>query len=292
MKIGSVTLTNVKDIDITQDRGTQDVYVIPNSKIPWEDDVDVRKIVLSGLVTPKEDKTMAEQINDLLSLVNKPPSSNLISQDYAYLKTAVDELVTSTSIEYEGRLGDVFSVGDYIKIDSEAMLVRTITDTPATPNTLTVYRNRLGTTRAAHSADRTIYIYYRPTQIALINDSGGITAADTTIDYDTATSSIPCVIDDYIKIDSEIMKVSAINTSTKVITVARAQLGTSAAIHANDASIKKLVQKNLAGYIRGFMKVTSVKPTVDATKKNVREVSINGTLYPITKFDAAYLAQA
>jgi len=69
-----------------------------------------------------------------------------------------------------------------------------------------------------------------------INEGGTFSASDTTL---TVTSGTGIAADDFILIDSEILKVT--NVSTNDLTVTRAQSGTEASTHANGATVTLIV---------------------------------------------------
>lgn len=70
---------------------------------------------------------------------------------------------------------------------------------------------------------------------ALINDGTGIAPGDTSIAYDNASGTL--VANDYILIDNEVMKVTAVGPP---LTVTRAQKGSAAAYHDDNVGIYKL----------------------------------------------------
>jgi len=77
-------------------------------------------------------------------------------------------------------------------------------------------------------------------QIALVNEASDVNATATVIDVDGlllgyANAAAALAANDYIQIDTEIMKVSSI--STNAITVIRGVRGTTAATHADDAKV-------------------------------------------------------
>jgi len=66
-----------------------------------------------------------------------------------------------------------------------------------------------------------------------INDADGITASDTALTVDTTTA---IEVGGYLKIDSEIVRVSAASSAT-AYTIVRGELGTTAATHADNAGV-------------------------------------------------------
>lgn len=74
------------------------------------------------------------------------------------------------------------------------------------------------------------------TASATINETGGITAAATSV---TVTSGSGVANNDYIQIDSEIMQVTA-GGGTTSLTISRGKVGTTAATHANGATVQDI----------------------------------------------------
>ncbi|MGZ4340133.1 MAG: type IV pilus modification PilV family protein [Gaiellaceae bacterium] len=84
---------------------------------------------------------------------------------------------------------------------------------------------------------------YNPA-VSLNTGPGGITASTTSVPVKWTTGSDPIAVNDVIQIDSEQMKVTAITpvtSTTATLTVTRAQNGTTAATHANNAAVSKAV---------------------------------------------------
>lgn len=73
---------------------------------------------------------------------------------------------------------------------------------------------------------------------ALVNDGTGIVPADTSIAYDNQSPADAFAVDDYIKIDNEILFITADDGST--LTVTRARKDTLAEYHDDNATITKL----------------------------------------------------
>lgn len=74
---------------------------------------------------------------------------------------------------------------------------------------------------------------------ALINDGTGIAPADTSIVYDEDSPTDLFAVNDQIKIDSEWMDVTGVDTGTNTLTVTRGIKGTIAAYHDDNAIITK-----------------------------------------------------
>ena len=117
--------------------------------------------------------------------------------------------------------------GEYIKIGTEIIKVTTVGSGTVLS---AVVRGVHGTTPAAILDDAVVQ---EVTVGTAINDAAGITAAATSITVDSSTMF---AADEYAKIGTEIVKITAAPTST-TLTVVRAQFGTTAATAANDAEV-------------------------------------------------------
>ena len=147
--------------------------------------------------TPTEDTTLAAGINASV--------------------TAFDTAASGT----DGIIGT-----EYIKVGTEIMSVTTVTDS----NTFgAVVRGVHGTTPAAHLINAALQQVIIGTAI---NDAAGITAAATSITVDSSTMF---AADEYAKIGTEIVKITA--AAANVLTVVRAQFGTTAATAADNAEV-------------------------------------------------------
>jgi hypothetical protein len=111
-----------------------------------------------------------------------------------------------------------FTVGDYIEIDQEYMLIQSIAG-----NNLTVFRGQLGSTESTHNQYAVVLEYtlqlsaYTPT--VNVVSVAGILAGD------------------YIQVGSEDMSVTVVNVATNSLTVTRGALGTAQVAHANGAAV-------------------------------------------------------
>jgi hypothetical protein len=107
------------------------------------------------------------------------------------------------------------------------MKISSISTSPDT-NTLTVVRGYHNTTATTHATD-----YTSLTTLGASIDDNSTTSV-------TLSSVDSLSVDDIIRVGSEAMRVTAINTSTKVITVIRGSLSSSAASsHTNGATVSK-----------------------------------------------------
>ena len=81
-----------------------------------------------------------------------------------------------------------------------------------------------------------------------INEGAAFTDSDTTLTVTSAAALTGLAANSYIRVGSEIMLVTAI-ANTNDLTVTRGQSGTSAAVHANGATVDLLTQTTLSGAI-------------------------------------------
>lgn len=102
---------------------------------------------------------------------------------------------------------------------------------------------------------------------ALINKVGGISSAETVIIYDNETDKDNFSTGDSLIIDAEIMTITAVDPAGKTITVARAQKGTIASAHSDNAVIIVPLNPHTAivhVMIRGFPRLTPGMPNYPA----------------------------
>ena len=123
------------------------------------------------------------------------------------LNGAIDSSVDTTSVVVNSVTN--FEVGQLFTVDSEQMQITAIN---TSTNTFTVARAANSTTIASHSDDAAV--------------TGTNSVADGKI-----------LVGNFIKIDNEILKVTAVNTGTAVLTVTRATTETHAATHSNGATV-------------------------------------------------------
>lgn len=185
-------------------------------------------------------------------------------------------LNTDTQIPYdtESEVNN-FSVGDYIAIDQEIMI---ITSVSISTKTLTVLRGQKLTTAASHADDSIIYVAGQFTAIfyllvrgyprltpgmpnypadppdwppghptgsilidtpvtALLNVSGGINTTVTSFQYDNESDPDNFSVGDYIILDNEFMQITDINAATNTLTITRAMRGTLADSHVDNTII-------------------------------------------------------
>lgn len=158
--------------------------------------------------------------------------------------------VTTSSAYYNTT--NTFQPGDYIRIHNEIMLV-TAAVVIAYGQRLTVTRAQLGTTAAVHAAvvPGGTPIYKRSvvevlTQItppynSLLNQSVGASSSSWNI-----TNAAPLAVNDLLKCDSEIVKVTSI-VGAPIYGVQRAMNGTTAASHALNAQVNRWATQGVTG---------------------------------------------
>ena len=171
---------------------------------------DMEAITLAG--TSAADRTNAVGVTTNAAVTND------INDAANYTDAATALTMTSTT-------GIV--AGEYIKIGTEIIKITTVTNGTVLGE---VVRGVHGTTPAAILDD---VVVQEVTVGSAINDAAGITAAATSITVDSSTTF---AADEYAKIGTEIVKITAAPTVT-TLTVVRAQFGTTAATAADDAEV-------------------------------------------------------
>ncbi|AFK66263.1 hypothetical protein SWPG_00009 [Synechococcus phage S-CBM2] len=155
-----------------------------------------------------------------VDLLNKSVNTTTVNDGNA-LETA-DTVITVAS-------STGISNNDLINIDNEVMLVTNVNG-----NNLTVTRGSLNTTAASHADGANVNLLEPEGNTTTINEGGTFLAADTTLTVLNA-SAAGIVQNDYIKINNEILLVTAVATNN--LTVTRGRFGTTAADHADGATV-------------------------------------------------------
>ena len=162
----------------------------------------------------------------------------VIRSDSTALKNAIDTaqytntLFSGSDTTLTVKSATDIASNDYLLIDAEIMTV-----TAVNGNDLSVLRaqlNTAGTTRAAGSSITLIEDAGTTTDL---NQSGTLSAGGTSVTVQSATS-LAVQINDYLKIESEIIRVSAIAGDT--LTVTRGELNTTASSHSDGVAINRL----------------------------------------------------
>ena len=146
-------------------------------------------------------------------------------------------------------------VNDLLKINDEIIKVTAVSGTD-----LTVDRAQLATTAVLHPASSQITLIEPGTSSPIDNAGSTISASATTIPV-TSQATLGATVNGYIRIDDEILQVTAISTND--LTVTRAALGTAAAAHTDGVDVTKL--------------------TVTTNKTTVNETTVTGVAAPIIK---------
>ena len=194
---------------------TSSTYKDPSDTFVWWIEGDRIAIATSiGDADTREtsqNRYKAVQLGTSVSYQADGSTSNLVTEP-------VDATETSITVDY----GAGFSANDLIKINSEIMKISSIST-----NTLTVVRGYHNTTASTHATD-----YTSLTTLGAAIDDNSTTSV-------TLSSVDSLSVDDMIRVGTEVLRVTAINTSTKVITVIRGSLSSTAASHTNGATVSK-----------------------------------------------------
>jgi len=153
-----------------------------------------------------------------------------------------------------------FDVNDILLIDAELMIVQSVSG-----NNVVVQRGQLSTSAASHAAAASITLIEPAGTATTINEGATFTATDTTLTVTSATT-LAGGTNSYIRIDNELLRISGVAGNN--LTVARAQLGTSAAAH-TDGSAVTLV-------------------TATANKTDINESTATGVTAPLIRNLAEY----
>ena len=146
-------------------------------------------------------------------------------------------------------------VNDLLKINDEIIKVTAVSGTD-----LTVDRAQLATTAVLHPASSQITLI-EPGTVSPIDNSGATISDSATTIPVTSQATLGATVNGYIRIDDEILQVTAISTND--LTVTRAALGTAAAAHTDGVDVTKL--------------------TVTTNKTTVNETTVTGVAAPIIK---------
>ena len=124
-------------------------------------------------------------------------------------------------------------VNDLLKINDEIMKVTAVSGTD-----LTVDRAQLATTAVLHPASSQIMLIEPGTSSPINNSGVTITDSATTIPV-TSAATLGATVNGYVRIDDEILQVTAIAGND--LTVTRAVLGTAAAAHTDGVDVTRQV---------------------------------------------------
>jgi len=121
------------------------------------------------------------------------------------------------------------SSNTYVQIDKEILFV---TSAHATLTRAFMVNRGISSTLAATHADDSSVV---PLRMTVVRQPGGLGASDTLVTLDSAAAIGITGPHGYIKIDQEVMRV--VSVTEQNLTVVRAQAGSPAAEHANDAAV-------------------------------------------------------
>ena len=146
-------------------------------------------------------------------------------------------------------------VNDLLKINDEIIKVTAVSGTD-----LTVDRAQLATTAVLHPASSQIMLIEPSTSSPISNAGVTITDSATSIPV-TSAATLGATVNGYVRIDDEILQVTAIAGNT--LTVTRAVLGTAAAAHTDGVDVTRQI--------------------VTADKTTVNETTTTGVAAPLIK---------
>ena len=162
----------------------------------------------------------------------------VIRSDSTALKNAIDTaqytntLFSGSDTTLTVKSATDIAANDYLLIDAEIMTV-----TAVNGNDLSVLRAQLNTAGTTHAAGSSITLIEDAGTTTDLNQSGTLSAGGTSVTVQSATS-LAVQINDYLKIESEIIRVTAIAGDT--LTVTRGELNTTASSHSDGVAINRL----------------------------------------------------
>ena len=256
---------------------TTSTYKDPSKKFVWwieGDRLAIATIKGDGNTTETgEGKLKAVQLSISSSLQTDGSTKNLVAESVDATQTTIDIDDASVLSQYE-----------IIQINDEIMRIESIAS-----NTLTVTRGLRNTTATTHATDLSSLTTL------------GAAISDTTTTSVTLSSVDSLSVDDIIKVDSEVLRVTAIDTDTNIITVVRGRHGSTAATHSNGASVSKFDDNGLVKehdeILRGLTisyyaepdKLSSITGTIDID--NVLQPALIDFVKGKALMDAAARAQ-
>ena len=188
-------------------------------------------------------------------------SLKVIRADNSSLKNAIDTaqftVTTFSATDTTLTVADStdFDVSDLLLIDAEILNISSVSGTD-----VVVTRGQLSTAATSHAAGADITLIEPTASVSTINEGQTFTDSDTTLTV-TSVASLGVSTNDYIRIDDEILRVTAISGND--LTVTRQQLGTTAAAHTDGSTV--------------------TKQTVTTSKTTINESTSTGVTAPIIK---------
>ena len=162
----------------------------------------------------------------------------VIRSDSTALKNAIDTaqytntLFSGSDTTLTVKAATDIASNDYLLIDAEIMTVTAING-----NDLSVLRAQLNTAGTTHAAGASITLIEDAGTTTDLNQGATLSAGATSVTVQSATT-LAVQINDYLKIESEIIRVSAI--AGDVLTVTRGELNTTASSHSDGVAINRL----------------------------------------------------
>ena len=214
---------------------------------------NIAAIVGSFEKGPVEQVTSVTSEKELLSIFGKPTNYNYeywfsAAQFLLYggtvkvvramndsLKNAIDtaQYTVSTFSASDTTLtvasSTDFDVNDVLLIDAELVTISSVSG-----NDVTVSRGQLATSAVSHAAATAITLIEPAGTSSTIAEGGTYSDSDVTLTV-TSAAALGAGTNSYIRIDDEILQVSSIAGND--LTVVRAQLGTTAASHADGSTV-------------------------------------------------------
>ena len=240
---------------------------------------NIAAIVGSFEKGPIEQVTNVTSEKELLSIFGRPTDSNyeywfstaqfllyggtvkIVRAMNSSLKNAIDTAqVTVTTFSASDTTLTVasatdFDVNDVLLIDAELVTISAVSG-----KDVTVARGQLATSAVSHAAASSITLIEPAGTSSTINEGGTFSDSDVTLTV-TSAAALGAGTNSYIRIDDEILQVSSIAGND--LTVVRAQLGTTAASHANTTAV--------------------TLQTVTADKTEIDETTATGVTAPLIK---------
>jgi len=148
-----------------------------------------------------------------------------------------------------------FAQNDLILIDAEILQV-----TAVNSNDLTVLRGQLASAATSHAAGSSITLIEQAGTSTTLNEGGTLSSSDTTVTVADG-GALNVQLNDYLKIEDEIIRVSAIVGND--LTVTRGELSTTASSHTDGVAVSRL--------------------TVTVSKTFINETTVTGVTAPLIK---------
>ena len=179
-----------------------------------------------AIATTAGDGSTSETDKGRLKAIQLSVSSSL--QTDGSTKNLVAESVDATQTTINVDDASVLSQYEIIQINDEIIRIESIAN-----NVLTVTRGFRNTTATTHATD-----------LSSLTTLGAAISTDSTTSV-TLSSVSSLSVDDITKVGSEVLRVTAIDTDTNIITVIRGRHGSTAATHSDGAAVSKFDDNGL-----------------------------------------------